>query len=399
MIRMQAPDCNLFFRAPCELSQDAFICWLLGKWTTAECDLRDVARQFTGLLFGSYLPFHWWQVKDVLIEQQKRLALNDNYVIPDMLVQYELSDGLPWLLVIEDKVDAGGDPDQLQRQWEAVRNACCDGRIMVDANRVHATFVKTGFDFDFKPPDPWNKVNYRRLRMFLDKVCPPGQRGTSEILDEWLAWCRNQLSVIEERTGDPLGAMERLSGPDACKKPDGLLGDQRFQFAFLKCLFGLTTEQALTTGQAAAATKPIRDGLSRVYYDTPLNGITCLLYGADPGGTCFSQYWFDSATSEGNPSLFFFRLQFTAKGWSLQLRNYSPGRTPQQIFAMESVARQFGTICKDNNIECDVRTRFPDCNEATFARISLCTRPNLKEFYNLFVQFCEKTKDLRRAPV
>jgi hypothetical protein len=119
---------NLFEFATKELSQDAFLCWLL-KWASAENASEDQALHNAGrLLLQALLGKHQEEATDAtVVEIRQQYARADIVVIVDNRL----------VLLLEDKVQAGEHGDQLRRYKAAVEAAFPHCRVL-------PTFIKTG---------------------------------------------------------------------------------------------------------------------------------------------------------------------------------------------------------------------------------------------------------------
>lgn len=121
---------NLFFYATKELSQDAFICWLL-SFAVKDCNkdqtlkkcAQDFLRMFTGIsesedIYLSEPPLRQYKHIDIL------LTVNDRYKV-----------------IIEDKTDTSEHGDQLKTYWHTVREDFPDCGIF-------GIYFKTGYQSD-----------------------------------------------------------------------------------------------------------------------------------------------------------------------------------------------------------------------------------------------------------
>jgi hypothetical protein len=129
---MESP--NLFNFATSELSQDAFICWLL-SW--ADPHLRSV----NGALHSTATKF-----LDKLLELGKQ-PKPDQYRSVSIERQYQRIDVLAVVngetaIIIEDKVQADGSPFQLNKYLEAIRPKFKD--------KIAAIYLKTGDQCDYR---------------------------------------------------------------------------------------------------------------------------------------------------------------------------------------------------------------------------------------------------------
>ncbi len=119
---------NLFRHATSELSQDAFLCWLL-EWADIDCrpfdpELHRVARCFLESLL---------QTADASLEPDARVVVHKQLKSADVVAEI----GERLVLVIEDKVHTGNHSDQLRRYREVLKEHF-RGRELV------CVYLKTG---------------------------------------------------------------------------------------------------------------------------------------------------------------------------------------------------------------------------------------------------------------
>lgn len=130
---------SLFHYATKELSQDAFLCWLVAHLEyEAEPALQEAARGFVALLYGKAHP------ETNLAGARIRLvpgSLRPQYKRIDVYFQAEI-DGRVVSFLIEDKVDSSEHGDQTTRYLDRVR-----GDDLAE-DEVVAIYLKTGYLFD-----------------------------------------------------------------------------------------------------------------------------------------------------------------------------------------------------------------------------------------------------------
>jgi hypothetical protein len=124
---------NLFEFATSELSQDAFLCWLVAHAGHDDRgDLRDLARAFIGWL--------WTAARggDVSAEQVRLLGVPKKQ-IDHIDVRFEAEViGRPVTFIIEDKTETSDHDDQLRRYKESLEARGAD---------VVCIYLKTGYHF------------------------------------------------------------------------------------------------------------------------------------------------------------------------------------------------------------------------------------------------------------
>jgi hypothetical protein len=125
---------NLFEFSPSELTQDAMICWLLSwakpEYKTIDAALNDAARFFLRKLF---------EVGSTQIQECKTLEIRKQYRNIDILLIVNEE----YVILIEDKVDAGEHSDQLERYLRAIQS---DG---YQKNKIIPIYLKTGNQSDY----------------------------------------------------------------------------------------------------------------------------------------------------------------------------------------------------------------------------------------------------------
>jgi PD-(D/E)XK nuclease superfamily len=119
---------NLFLYAASELSQDAFLCWLLA-WANAGCAQYDDALHRAGQSF-----------LNALLAKHGEAAANESRIV--VLQQRERADIVIVVddrlaVLIEDKIHAGQHGDQLERYKKVMASKFPQWKIL-------PTFVKTG---------------------------------------------------------------------------------------------------------------------------------------------------------------------------------------------------------------------------------------------------------------
>ena len=127
---------NLFNFATSELSQDAFLCWLI-SWAKPDCKNEDeklhaVANKFIDMLAGDTKV---GDIKELYVTKQEKRV--------DVLVKIENVAGAKFIILIEDKVAAGQHGDQLERYKESIKNEYPEQELIL-------IYLKTGAKVDYK---------------------------------------------------------------------------------------------------------------------------------------------------------------------------------------------------------------------------------------------------------
>jgi hypothetical protein len=197
---------NLFDYATSELSQDAFLCWLVANAAHDEDPkLRNVGRAFIAWL---------WQAAHRGAAKPEGIRLVDGPHRQvdkiDALFEAEI-EGSPTTFVIEDKTDTSQHSGQLRRYKEAVG----DG-----AGEVVFIYLKTGYHFGVDAAAAehgYTVIGLKEWVGFLDD-----QAVTNDIFDDYRVSMRESLRVREEN----ITALLALGGH---KK----LSDDYVQFEFM----------------------------------------------------------------------------------------------------------------------------------------------------------------------
>lgn len=126
---------NLFHWATSELSQDAFLCWILA-WAnpteaTQDEGLHQAAQCFLqGLLTKCNAPFAVQDVTRVIPHKQEQNI--------DVWAQLQLKSGTEYALLIEDKTGTSHHDNQLQRYDRYLQGLDAQGKQQIDPKRQYA---------------------------------------------------------------------------------------------------------------------------------------------------------------------------------------------------------------------------------------------------------------------
>ena len=211
---------NLFSFATSELSQDAFLCWLLA-WsleqhrTPENRQLTEASRAFLAFLLSKHDRYKGITPEDI------------TGVLGDIRQQYEkidvycvvaLADGSRISLIIEDKVETSQHSDQLDRYLRAVRGDS------IHEDDLVGIYFKTGLvtEEDQQLPPEFALLRREELLSFLKGL------GVSHlILDEYIAY----LGGVDAKHRE----LERLAlDPGKCKDA---LGHAPAQWELMKAIF------------------------------------------------------------------------------------------------------------------------------------------------------------------
>lgn len=205
------PHPNLFQFATSELSQDAFIAWLL-SWSKeaylgdSRCSkLREASGAFLGLLLTGK-PTDIGHVDDVWLQWEKI----------DLYVHGSLNDGSKFSLVVEDKTGTGQHDKQLERYQELAKE---EGH-----GKLFLAYYKTGW---WSQDDNMVHESYRQVRRRDILECLIPYRDCHPILEDYVCHLSSIDTDIQEAEDGALIA-ERVA--DSFNSHPGLC-------AFLKVTF------------------------------------------------------------------------------------------------------------------------------------------------------------------
>ncbi len=191
---------NLFDYATSELSQDAFLCWLLAwsdqRHANTNAALHETAVQFVQSLFGKHKKE---------ISQSFSIEIYKQYKSIDILALLEQSDK-KYALLIEDKTDTTIHGDQLERYKDSVESDYPDhtplpiylktGAISMAATAEDAGYkVYSGPDLETVLENGKDKINsdifvsfYEHLKQKNACYAAFRTKKVDEWVEEWDAW-------------------------------------------------------------------------------------------------------------------------------------------------------------------------------------------------------------------
>lgn len=126
---------NLFKFATSELSQDAFICWLL-QWAASEFKDVDPKLNECSMEFVDALFLKAGKAKPDAIDSIK---VNKQINSIDVLVIIKEASGNTYAIIIEDKTDTKHHSGQLKRYYKIVRD-----KFKINENNIIPIYLKTG---------------------------------------------------------------------------------------------------------------------------------------------------------------------------------------------------------------------------------------------------------------
>lgn len=176
---------NLFAYASSELSQDAFLCWLLSfamSDAEDESELRECAESFLRKALGNI-----------------NLSQNEKIIVNEIARQVKHADILvsingKYKLIIEDKTYSSEHDNQLARYKEEIKKAFPE-------YSVHGAYYKTGFQSDYSKVREAGYTIIDRKTM-IDIMRPFAERIDNRIwLDyyEYLTYIENETGLFRDR--------------------------------------------------------------------------------------------------------------------------------------------------------------------------------------------------------
>jgi hypothetical protein len=179
---------NLFQYATKELSQDAFICWLLA-WADQECKKEDETLHALSVsVVNELLEMHGVPP----LGEPKPVKIYRQYIRADIVA--EVADNFVFL--IEDKVFAGLHGDQLVRYRQDIEQKFKHKRVL-------PIFLKTGDQSSYKDVE---QAGYKLLlrRQFLGLLQPWRDRVSNAIFRDFLANLELRETKIESYSTVPV---------------------------------------------------------------------------------------------------------------------------------------------------------------------------------------------------
>jgi hypothetical protein len=327
---------NLFSYATSELSQDAFVCWLLEWLTHPGGVVADASwRLFQDLFRRLGAPVEREGIAAVDIRRQFHNV--------DIVVVVELKSSPKLCLIIEDKVDAlltGG--DQLARNVDQVLAHTAEWAPLMglDRDRVFGVLLKTGYDFDLPCPPTYAKLAGADLREWVEHL-PAEALKASEILANWVSWWRG---VWEQTEQDVLAVTHHVGDVTSGKGPDNRIWDSRwahavYQYALFKRVFGMDPGDVSDVKED----RRYREIYFRPGYDR--ERIEYFLQGTSHGRS-WIQYHFDARGEDA----YFYRLDWQSGMWGISLRCYKKDKSSAELTEMRAVAAALDRLLKARDI-------------------------------------------------
>lgn len=185
------PTVNLFHWANKELSQDAFLCWLI-QWASKEHAaasgiLHEIGRKLVEALISKSEPFVS-QSKPFILPEQSTMTIFKQYLRLDLAVRIETPSG-NYALLIEDKVNA-----EIYNDLAQYRSILEKDEHFKNCEFILPILIKTGDQCSYIPAESAGFKTFLR-KDFLNFLAPYRQQCKSNsILDNFYS----HLSAVEE---------------------------------------------------------------------------------------------------------------------------------------------------------------------------------------------------------
>lgn len=231
---------NLFDFATKELSQDAFICWLVNNYDSDNKELKRRAYDFINFLSGDSNKFQLDSILRLKTQQQVQDmdVIIDIWTTPRTDKEYEDTATSDYVIIVEDKTDTSAHNEQLLRYGQKIDNWTKwkssekkDSRKVFyksnylswqdvkELNRyIHSKNDKTDFDLNdpnhwyIKPEIVWNEDKINQINnkykdcwnvYDIDSIYEhfKEKKGKSEIYDSFVQYIKQKhddLSAIEK---------------------------------------------------------------------------------------------------------------------------------------------------------------------------------------------------------
>jgi hypothetical protein len=187
---------NLFRYATKELSQDAFVCWLLAWADEGNAQANETLHHAGEAFLNALLRLH-----DKTPGGKVRVAVRQQVRGADIVVEV----GNRIVLLIEDKVDAGTHGDQLGRYRHAVGQKYPDREVL-------PIFLKTGDQSDYRRVEAAGYRPFLR-RELLALLRPWRERTNNAILADFTEHLERRDAEIEAYAAEPVPAWTKRRDP------------------------------------------------------------------------------------------------------------------------------------------------------------------------------------------
>lgn len=131
---------NIFKFATKELSQDAFIAWLINSINYDDCELKKLAKDFLLRIIEDEKYKHW---QDLIKEEKCNVNVEVQFYNIDILVKIKDDNGKFLMIIIEDKVDTLEHDDQIKRYKNELKGHLKqDEKINLDDENILTCYYK-----------------------------------------------------------------------------------------------------------------------------------------------------------------------------------------------------------------------------------------------------------------
>lgn len=213
---------NIFNYATSELSQDAFICWLVSWVNGTNRELKALALDFIKTL----LEMHAIEFPNV--ENLEKVEIQKQYLNIDVLLRLYFRNDRIVQIIIEDKTNTSFHDNQLRVYMDRIENK------KIENIQTIGIYYKTGFVFDDEKSD----VEKNGYTVFTkDRMYQVIKRHMSHIQSEILYNYFEYLEslIMEERKIEV--KMEEIIQNDRMHDADEILKSQIGQWIFMKKIF------------------------------------------------------------------------------------------------------------------------------------------------------------------
>lgn len=198
---------NIFNYATSELSQDAFICWLL-SWAQKEYQQKDEdlcsdAKTLISIFLKKFPAYERLSIDDI----ERVINLKQQYMKADIYFQVLIKNIGILSFIVEDKTHTSHHSDQLKRYLERIQNDA------ILEKEVLGIYFKTGFiyDWDRELPEPYKLFDRGELLDFLKNT-----RSKHFLLKEYTEYLNGmdrEFNGDIEKSMDPSFVHEGLKTP------------------------------------------------------------------------------------------------------------------------------------------------------------------------------------------
>lgn len=370
------PRPNLFQFATSELSQDAFLCWILIWLNKPGTPLSIAANKLVSKILAK--TAHFEKSSEIIGVDIRR-----QFCRADVTAVLKISSGANICLVIEDKIFAHETGEnQVLRNLANVQMRASEWEPLLDVpdNNFIGVLFRTGFDFDVPRSTSFVTINYADVRKWIDEC--EDQKINNEIFCDWAEWFGHGYLEIDTCISQLNTDIENIARGNVGFDLDPVNYDSRwkdplFQYLFLKRAFGIHSSDILEVNENGG----FRNIYLRSHYDS---GRKEYLLQGTSSGRPWIQYHFDAQHDQ-----WFYRLDWQAGAWGLSLRFYKENKTNEDLNYMASVASSLEVMLKKREIFTSGFRRADRKTESTALLIRLAESRgllNLKDAHAEFVR-------------